>query len=396
MSGAVFRYEVQTDDGHALSGEVSAVDHAAAVTALENAGLRVLDLAAAPPTAKRRLRGADFQAFNQQLAHLTRAGLPLGAGLKLIADDLGHGRLAESVRAVANAVDRGMDLGEAFEQHHGQFPPRYARLVAAGVGAGKLPAVLLNLGRHLEMTGRLKRALWQAVAYPLVVLMAMIAAVAMLGLLVLPAFAEIYEDFDTPLPPLTHWVMSLHRHMWWGLGGLGAVLLGVLFALLLPTVTSWGSGLRDRVLLPLPIIGAVLKRSLLARWCDLLAVGVSAGLDLPAALRLAGDGAGADLLRADGHRMIATLEQGAGLDQVQGLRVVPASVPASIHLASEHHDLGSVLADLAVLYEQQAETRIGGIQATLAPFLLLVLAVIMGLLLTSLFLPLIKLMQSIL
>ena len=394
-STALFRYAAQTDDGHTLDGEMTAADHDAAVRTLENAGLRIVNLETAPEAAKRALRGVDFQAFNQQLAHLTRAGLPVDAGLKLIADDLGQGRLAASVRAVAVELDRGASLGEAFDRHRAQFPPQYARLIDAGVGSGKLPAMLLNLGKHLEMNGRLKHAVWQAVAYPLVLLVAVLAVLVFITHSILPVFSEIYDEFDTDMPALTILVLRLADLKWVFVGLLGVVVVAPPLLWVLGRVAGHGASLRDTLLIPIPWLGPAIQRNLLARWCDLVGVGVSAGMDLPAALELARDGVDSPRLRADTERLLVELRSGGELGQVTGLRLLDPSVPASMQLAAEHQDLGAVLEDLAMLYQEHAEMRITGIQSTLAPVLLIGIALLVALMVVALFLPMVRITTSV-
>src|SRR5688500_2972005 len=185
-----FAYQAQTPDGLRMSGTVEAPDVADAQRRLVELGLRVSEIA---PTQRapraRALRSSDFMAFNQQLAHLAKAGLPLEHGLRLIAADLhGGGRLARTVEMVAAELERGTPLGEAFEKHRGHFPSLYGRLVAAGVQAGNLPGVLFNLGRHLELTQRLREALWRGMAYPLAVIAGLALVLMLIGNHVLPKF----------------------------------------------------------------------------------------------------------------------------------------------------------------------------------------------------------------
>ena len=152
----------------------------------------------------------------------------------------------------------------------------------------------------------------------------------------------------------------------------------------------------DYVVMPIPLIGAVLRRNLVARWCDALKLGVQSGLDLPASLELAGDAVASPLMKRDGQALIQTLEAGRPLDQHPPLIVTPETIPAAIHLASHQHDLPSLLDNLSKMYQQQAELRLSTLQSTLAPILLIVLAALIGSVISALFLPLVALMPSVL
>src|SRR5690348_17070364 len=141
-----FAYAAQTYDGQALSGTIDAADLTDAARRLETLRLRVirLDKVAKPPR-PRRLGEEDFTTFNQQLAQLTAAGMPIERGLRLVAEDMRSGRLAQAVHSVADELERGASLPEAFERHHRLFPPLYGTLVGAGVRSGNLSGMLLNL-----------------------------------------------------------------------------------------------------------------------------------------------------------------------------------------------------------------------------------------------------------
>jgi type II secretory pathway component PulF len=391
-----YTYRAQTPGGQTMDGVIRAEAAGVAWEALEDAGLHLIELAQETPTKARAVGGRDFLAFNQQLSQLVGAGLPVESGLRLIAQDLRRGRLARAVAAVAEDLERGVSLPEAFDTHRRSFPPLYGRLVEAGIQTGNLPAVLLNLSRHLELLQRLRGAIWRAAAYPVVVLLAFLAVMIFIGSVIVPQFAEIYRDFDTDLPALTRQVMAVARYAWL----IALVLAGLLLLPLLlgGTLSLLGARgwLTDHVLMRLPLLGPALQRNLLARWCDLLHTGVAAGLDLPRALELAGESAGSGRLRLDTRRLVADLEAGRELDHRLKFDVLPASVPAALRMGSERADLAALLADHAAIFEQQADLRLGSIQLYLAPALIVCLGIIMGIVTVALFLPLVNTMQAIL
>ncbi len=199
-----FAYTAQTFDGQAMTGTIDAADLDDASRRLANLRLRVMRIdPATRPVRAKPLTGEDFAAFNQQLAHLSAAGLPIEQGLRLIAEDLHHGGLAQSIHDVSAELEQGVPLGDAFKRHEKQFPPLYGTLIDAGVRTNNLPAVLLNLGRHLELVARLRAALWRAAAYPLTVLAGVMFVLIFLGHFVLPQFAAMYRHWYQPLPGIT-------------------------------------------------------------------------------------------------------------------------------------------------------------------------------------------------
>jgi type IV pilus assembly protein PilC len=150
----------------------------------------------------------------------------------------------------------------------------------------------------------------------------------------------------------------------------------------------------DYVLLRIPLVGPVLKAGLLARWCDALRLSVEAGLDLPRGVALAGDATASPRLTRDGAALNHALATGAPLAHFNG-DLLPATVPAAIDLASRAGDLPATLGSVARMYAQQAEGRLRTLPAILVPLMMVLVASAIGITLSALFLPLIKLIQSV-
>jgi type II secretory pathway component PulF len=391
-----FAYQAQTLDGAAISGTIDAPSPEEATRLLTNLRLRVLQLDPVNrPARAKPLRGEDFLAFNQQLTHLTAAGLPVEHGLKLIARDMRSGRLSRTISDVATELERGTPLGEAFDKYQNRFPPLYGKLVAAGVRTNNLSGMLLNLGRHAELVSQLRATLWRAIAYPTLVLAALGVVLIFLGIVVIPQFGALYKGFGVQLPGATMALLASARWIPWIVGTLLALV--VLSPLIWQLIRIIGIDRQvvDHVALPLPLVGPVLERNMVARWCDAVRLAVQAGMNLPAAIELAGDAVGSPRLRADGQKLIESLKQGRPLDQSDPTKILPPTVATVLSLASQQHDLPSMLDNLSTMYQQQAQTRLALIPGLLTPVLIIMIAVIIGAVVAALFLPFISLIRAI-
>jgi type IV pilus assembly protein PilC len=390
-----FAYQAQTVDGLAVSGTIDAPNLDEAGRLLLTLRLRVLQIEPVRrPARAKPLRGDDFLAFNQQLTHLTSSGLPVEHGLRLIAQDMRSGRLGETVRQVAQELERGTPLGEAFEKHHTKFPPLYGKLVAAGVRTNNLPGMLMSLGRHVELIMRLRAMLWRAAAYPIMVMGGLILIVIFLGVFVLPKFEAIFQDFGTKLPAITMLLLSIPRMMPAMIAIAAVLFIGVPLLWIVFRMVGWDRAIVDYVVLPLPLIGSVVKRNMIARWCDAARLGVQSGLDLPAAIDLAGDAVGSPMLKRDGYELSAAVQAGETPDRVS-TRMLPATVAAAMTLTSDQHDLGSTLGTLSEMYQQQAETRLSMLPGLLTPLMIIIIAGVIGFVILGLFAPFITLIQNI-
>lgn len=391
-----FAYEAQTSLGQIFKGTLEAATPEEVHARLSELQLKVMQVSpAAQEAPKRRAMAADeFVLFNQQLAHLTEAGLPVERGLRLIALDLQSGKLAGAAEEVAAELERGVPLQEAFGRHASRFPPLYGRLVEAGVSAGNLPAMLFNLGKHLELVGRLRRALVRTLAYPLVILAALSGVLLFISLYVLPHFENIYSGFKITLPVLTSAMIGFaHIYPWIFCFAWGLVLL-----VLAADFGARQSGARGipwiEGMLYVPILGRILKANLLARWIDSLRIGVEAGLDLPRAIHLASDVVHESHMTRDARHLADTISHGQPLLDYRG-HALPATIAASIDLASQTGDLPAALRSLSAMYEQQAEHRLQVLPSILTPLLLILIACTVSLTIAAMFLPLIKLIQSV-
>jgi type IV pilus assembly protein PilC len=257
--------------------------------------------------------------------------------------------------------------------------------------------MLFNLGEHLELVSRLRKVLWRTLAYPLMVIAAMSGVLLFISLFVLPQFRVIFKDFRTTLPAVTEWVLAAGDIYPIVLAAIGVVILAIVITMLILRLTGKAGLLTDR-LLWLPIIGSVLRVSLLARWIDALRLSIEAGLDLPHAAALASDATASPRLAQESKLMTDLLVSGQPAHLFTG-RLIPQTVPTAIELASRASgsgsDLQSTLATLTRMYQQQADHRIRLVPVLVTPLALFVMASVVMTAVAAMFLPLVKLIQSV-
>ena len=245
------------------------------------------------------------------------------------------------------------------------------------------------------------------------VLAGLLIVVSLLHWYVMPQFIGIYEGFK-PMPAWGSWgrrtyfakpELPLVTQILLDFGEAVPFAVASALALCLLLIVGWpilrrtsaGRWLIDRLVLWMPLFGPPLRWNYVARWCDAARVGVEAGLDLPESIRLADDVVASPALRRDGAAMLAVLNSGQPLaaSAAPVPRMLPATVPAAIELASQKSDLPNVLATLSELYQRQAEIRLSIIPSILTPLLMLLIAGLIGLVIAGLMLPLLRLFSVI-
>jgi type II secretory pathway component PulF len=397
---AAFAFRAQSAGGDAVTGTINAATVAEASRQLHALQLRAIELdpVRAEPRRSKPLTGDDFQAFNMQLAHLATAGLPVEKSLRLIAQDMRSGAMAASVNQVAADLESGRSLPEAFAKHASQFPPLYSEMLGAGIRTGNLPGMLLSLGRHLDLVKRLRGMIWRSASYPIMVMVSLMGVISFLGIFVLPQFNNIFREFKVELPAITQFALNLSEFLvsYW------PILLGIIILLFvgLPLLLRLQPPLiqqkiKETLLFPIPIIGPAMRRNLLARWCDALKLGVEAGMDLPAAITMAGQAIGSPRLIADGAILVQAINAGQPLAESAHTRLIPPTVTTVIALAADKNDLPSGLNTLGEMFQQQAEMQIAMIPTVLTPVLIMLIAVVIGFVVIAMFAPMIALISSV-
>ncbi len=403
---STFAYKAVTSDGQSISGSIDARDQSEALQRLQSLQLGQIQFepAASPPRPK-ALRGEDFLAFNQQLAQLTGAGLPVEQGLRMIAVEMRRGSMRRTLDLVAAELESGKTLPEAVAAYRDKFPPLYAQLIDAGIRAGNLSGILLNLGRHLTLVRKLQAALWQALSYPAIVLVAFFGVLYFILVALVPkwepmllGFANVrfwvrtngaYSSRDLVIPWFTRALFEVSNVVsaWPLLWVLAVAAILALAAWAFLRMTNRNEAFSERLLLPMPLIGRGLRRNLISRWCHAVALAVEAGLDLPAAISLADDATASPRLSADGDAMIAAVNSGQPLSLAPVRKILPATVVAAMEMSAARGDLPLTLRAMAQMYQQQAELRLDSIQAVLTPILLVLIGLAVGGLMVALFAP---------
>ena len=394
---AQFRYQGMTPTGESMSGTLEADSPDRAQALLAAMQVKVYSLEPAPkeppPT---RLGRAEFLLFNEQLAAITKAGLPLEKALRQVAGEVQSGRLRRAILELAAELEAGRPLEEAFARHQRSFPYLYGRIIQAGVRTGRLSDMLASLSRHLEMAGQTRRIVQDALTYPALILT--LASIIVTGLLlyVVPTFRSAFEEtvgvlgarqLAVPWNVAALFWMSDHVARLWIL--LGCLVGGLVALRLLLATSDAGRRWWERGVMAVPALGRLYHRTHLARLCDAMAILVGSGCDLPGALRLAGGASGSPNLVADCENLALAVEAGHFPDPREaGAPHVPALMIYSMRLGSQRNDLEASLYSLSDMYTRQARHLQANLQAVLLPVMIVLLGAVIAFVITALLAPL--------
>ena len=379
--------------GRARQGTLIAADAAAARAALKRQRITVLALTRtrdAPPPVMRR---ADVTQFTRQLAGLLDAGLPLAGALDVLAASDGRADVVRCVTAIARDLRRGAGFADALARHPRNFGVLYRQLIAVGEASGALAGVLARLATERERSAAQRAKLRGALAYPVGVLLLALAVAAGLLTWVVPTFAQIFDSFNAALPEPTRLVLALADAFGrFALPSLAAA--GVAAA---AGAAAWrrSAALRtklDRLLLALPLTGALATQLCVARWTRALGTQLAAGVPLADAFGVMTQATGNRAFDAATPAVAERIRHGERLaEAMRATARFPAAVVQPIAVAEESGALDAMLADLATLYERQVDERIALLSSLAEPAIVALIGLLIGGLVIALYLPIIQL-----
>ncbi len=394
---AMFEYNALTASDRLMTGIIEAGSPEQAIELLEQMKLKVNSLEKAKAQRPKTPIGkTEFILFNQQLASLTKAGIPLEKGLRALSKDVASYRMRRLIDSITRDLEAGVSIERAFEKHKEHFPPLYGRILKAGVETGRLGEMLTAINRHLEISNQTKRIVFEATAYPLTILALGAGIITFVLLFLIPQFEIVFDEmFGGMLPAPTMLVFEMSRNV-----GKVWMIVAVLIASLLVSnallsSSPAGRRFRESVFLKLPVFGALYHSSILSKMAEAMAMMVAAGCDMPACLRLSAGAAGSEKTLKESDIIASQIEQGTNiLEAGQFCTVIPRFFLYSIQLGSQRNELQDNLQTLGDMYAQQVRSTQARLETVLLPIMLIFVGFFILMCILAMFLPMIQIITS--
>lgn len=410
-----FAYTALDARGSEQSGSLDAANPAQASARLRSQGLFPTELTL-QGTAKRRVRAdqsktfaapwrisfgsgisrAELAVFTRQLATLLRAGMPLVRGLEVLARQERNPATRVVIQKLAERLRAGGTLSAAMAENPRIFDRLYVNMVRAGEAGGALEPVLERLARFAEKSLRLRGKIRAAMIYPAVVLAVATGVLAGLVVFVVPRFQQIFADLlkGAPLPPLTQAVLAFSDWVrgHWGLALAVTVLPWV--ATSLARRTPPGRQLADAALLRAPLFGGMVVKAVVARLARTLGTLLASGVPILPALLITRETCGNARIAAALDEVHDRVKAGESVARpLEATGVIPPLVTSLIDVGEQTGQLPGMLGRIADIYEEEVDNAAAGLGSALEPLLILFLAVVVGVVVIALFLPIVRIVQ---
>lgn len=400
---AVFEYTALNASGKKVKGVVDAESVRAArsklklqgvfPTSLEEAKSKALGKSAkgASIFGERRVGAAQLGIATRQLATLVGAGMPLVESLKALGDQLDQPRLKAVIADIASRVNEGSTFADAVRAHPRVFPKLYPNMIASAEASGTLEIVLERLADLLESSAALRRQVFAALAYPMLMLVLCLGVVILLLTYVVPQITEIFEEHGGVLPTPTRIVIAMSdfiQAQW-----LPCLLLVafIIISLVRYYKTEAGRERIDGIKLKLPVFGALTTKAASARFSRTLGTMLSSGVELLTALTIVKNIIGNVVIEKAIADAREGVREGKNLaDELDKSGVFPRLLVHMTAIGEKTGELESMLLRSARAYESEVNTVISALTAVLNPILILILAGIVGMILVSVLLPMLE------
>lgn len=339
----------------------------------------------------------DVVVFTRQLATMINAGLALVRCLDILAVQQTNTKFKRAVMQVKESVESGTDFGDALAKHPKIFSKLYISLVRAGEAGGVLDVVLKRLADYLEKMEAIKRKIKGALVYPVIVISVAIIVLAIVIIFVVPVFAEMFKDMGTTLPTLTQIVVDTSKftrnNILYILIALAVITVGVL--------TSYKRSpkiqkLFDAFLLKIWLIGSLIQKTAIARFCRTLATLTAGGIPILDGLQITSEASGNKVIEEAIMKVRREVSEGQTLAEPlkKEPKIFPPMVSQMIAAGEQTGALDDMLNKIADFYEDEVDVAVSALMSALEPIMIVILGGTVGVIVVSMYLPMFKLVSA--
>lgn len=341
------------------------------------------------------VKSKEVTAFTRQLSTLISAGLPLVRSLNILREQSRHIALKEVLGALSQQVEAGGTFSDALLKHPKIFSKLYVNTVKAGEAGGVLEIVLSRLADFNEKSERLRSRIRAALVYPFLVIGVALLVLVFLMIFVIPKFMELFEELGTelPLPTLILMKISDFLHNGWVIGIVFIIILYIFYRFLKRFYAF--NVFEDTVKLHLPVFGVLAQKVAIARFSRTLGTLISSGVPILQALTITKDTAGNEVVARSLTAVHDSIREGESIaGPLAKTRVFPLMVVNMINVGEETGSLDQMLNRIADTYDEEVNVTVNALTSLLEPLLILFMGIVVGSIVISMFLPLVKLLTS--
>ena len=395
-----FAYKARNSRGELVQGVLEGSDSSAVANQLFNTGITPIDITATSRPlsgdeagwwtrlTEEKIRSIDVQLFSRQLYTLLKAGVPIMRGLAGMQESAINKSFARVLKDIRESLDSGRELSAAMRRHPAVFSSFYLSMVRVGEMTGRLEDVFLRLFAHLEFEREMGERVRTAMRYPSFVIIAMIAAIGVINIFVIPAFAKVYAGFNAQLPLMTRILMASSKFTvdYWPL--MLAAIIAAAFGFKTYIATANGRYQWDKLKLRFPIVGTIILKGTLARFARSFSLSSKSGVPIVQGLNVVAQTVDNTYIASRVEQMRDGVERGESILRTAVVAgVFTPIVLQMIAVGEETGELDDLMDEIAEMYEREVDYELKTLSSKIEPILIVALGILVLVLALGIFLP---------
>ncbi len=348
--------------------------------------------------ARGRVKTDDLVIFSRQFTTLMESGIPVVECLSILEEQIENPYFKEVISLILKDVHEGTSLSDALSKHKNVFPDIYLSMVAAAEFSGNLPEILDRVSVYLEKSSALKKKVTSALYYPAVIVLMAVGITGFLILKVIPTFKEIFVSLGGTLPLPTQILINVSdvlrkkESIFLVVGGT----IGGFFGIKAFVNTPNGKKFYHKLLLKLPVVGELIRKMSIAKFSRTFSTLVKSGVSIVKCLEIVGKTSGNKIIEDAVMESKTAIQEGQPISTpLEKTGVFPIMVVKMISIGEKSGRLEEMLSKIAQFYEEQTDAMVVGLSSLIEPLVIAFLGIIVGGIVISLFLPIIKMTQFI-
>jgi MSHA biogenesis protein MshG len=398
-----FSYRGRNGSGEIINGVLEGATASAVADLLFGSGVTPMEIKPAPASALKKKDGdgggfdlfapkilhVDVLLFTRQLYTLLKAGVPIMRALAGLQDSSANPAMKTVLGSLRENLDSGRELSMSMARHPKIFTPFYLAMVRVGEMTGRLEEVLLRLFDHMEFERFMREQVKSALRYPSFVVMAMVAAMVVVNIFVIPAFSKVFAGFGAELPLMTRILIGFSNFTvnWWH--AMLGIAVGAGFAFKSWVGTKRGKYLWDRTKMRIPIAGKIVQKATLARFARSFALASRSGVPVIQALTTVAQTVDNDFIADKVDKMRDQVERGESV--LRAAITAQAFTPVVLQMIAVGEESGSLdemMEEISSMYQSEVEYELKTLAQQIEPILIVALGAMVLVLALGIFLPL--------
>lgn len=390
-----FEYTARdTNTGRIVKGEVQADRESGAAKLLGQQNLAPIEIKLKSESGsifasiKNRISTKDRILFARQLSTLISAGLPLAQSLRTVSEQMPNPAMQVVINQVLSDIEGGNSFAKALEKHPKVFNNVFISLIAAGEVSGTLDSALEHIADQQEKDAEVVSKVRGALVYPIIVLFVIVGVVIFMLTTVLPQVESLYSDLHQELPFVTSILLTISRFIisfWWLMI---LIVAGAIYMLYRYVQTDTGRRVWDSFKTNVPLFGKLFKKLYMARFCRTGATLMATGVPMLEMLRITADAVNSVHVKESIIKASEKVKGGKALsDSLKGDPNFLPLVPQMIHIGEQSGAIDAIMAKAADFYEKELDNEIKTISTTIEPAMMVILALVAGLMVAAILLP---------